>query len=57
MRNHKFEDMVWTTAFRGVPFSSMGVKVCDLVFASYFIFCFISQVYVHLCVETYAGYE
>ena len=57
MWNQEFKDMVWTTAFRGVLFSSMCLKICDLVYTSYFVLRFSSQVYVHLCVETHAGYE
>ena len=57
MWNQEFKDMFWTDAFLGVLFSSMCLKVCDLVLSSHFVFGFSSQVYVHLCVETHAGYE
>ena len=57
MWNHEFKNMVWTTAFGLVPFSSLDLKVCNLVFASYFVLRFSGQVYVHLRVETHAGYE
>ena len=55
--NHKFQDMVWTTATRNMPISRLGLKCCDLVFSFNSVLHFSGQIYVYLCVEMYAGYE
>ena len=57
MWNQEFKGMVWTTTRRDMPISALGLTRYDLVFSSYFVFNLSGKVYVHLYVETHAGYE
>ena len=57
MWNQEFQDLVWTTTSEDMPISALGLTDYDLVFSSYFVFHLFGKVYVHLCMETYAGYE
>ena len=57
MWNNKYQDIFLTTAVGGVPLSNMGQKVCFVVCSIFIALYFSGQVYVYLCVETYAGYE